>query len=66
VADLQIPSDKSLIRLSPIIPRRFATGAFMKEIGFDGKRPKSPLLRLFERGKAKQSPPLYKGETEGI
>jgi len=48
------------------MPRRFATGASMKETWFGGERPKSPLIPLYERGKPSISPPLCKGETEGI
>jgi hypothetical protein len=52
--------------LQAFIPRRFATGASMKETWLKGNRRKSPLIPLYERGKPSMSPPLYKGETEGI
>jgi hypothetical protein len=38
----------------------------MKETWFNGKRPKSPFIPLYERGKTSMSFPLCKGETEGI
>jgi hypothetical protein len=38
----------------------------MKETWFEGKRLKSPLLPLYERGKSSTRPPLCKGEKEGI
>ena len=41
-------------------------GASMKGTWFNGKRPKSPFIPLYERGKPSISPPLCKGETEGI
>src|SRR5512139_119804 len=38
----------------------------LKETWFDGKRPKSPFMPLYNRGKPNICPPLCKGETEGI